>query len=778
MDPNLRALLLLLAAACACFGSLTTASAGPIVENDPRLVDRQRIRSLTEEVAQLKVKLENAINRNAGTCDSSSSGGRTGASASSRWSRAAIQKLHDATPSRKRAIFDVVAPDVFASLTASEVENIGMIFAMAKNDEEQAKETAKRTKSNDIFDAFASRPDSRTGGSIPYNRLSGPNGRAGNAVSRVAAQLLTIPLTPGEKHLGMNEGTVAKVAERLDRWGVAIIPSVIAEAELRKAREWITQELLHPTYAFSSIYSSSAGHRYDYPLPISGEAERVMSGVLDAIGPVLSETLGEDAVLVEFSVMASFPGSPSQLPHSDTGFAAVADATHRALLYSCFIYLDDVGHEMAALDVWPGTNKLNHVSTEDRYVHWSQLPAVRVTVPGGSVAIMDSRTLHRGSGHTGSDKRPRFALYMTWLSRNGSVPLGSTWTIRSMYDDAVFLNQARKRTYGTRGSKGRFCWGGTNGKQLEDMMNHYPGVGLCTEFRYDPGRKYVVDALLAGKGHDGYLALWVDGEAVGIEPRYFLYEGGHISLGTPCHKKKRKKDNKERGTDRAGKSSDFGGAIHGALAVQFESLDLPKMGKSILDQWPKKHGKRLHEYFPASPDHPSVQVLLERHSAGYGQGAERGGPLDLDLWARDAKDVLLKSGNSSFEGEEKPLARVHPHGADEQVEMEKLSPYGENRHVWVRMVVTPSGLDQGRLNTMMSLGGDWSMIERKNSHSVKCTGLGLLLSWGAGRQEKSGFNAAESNQTDILNKLKADIGFNESRLEDVERVRKTPGRFT
>lgn len=80
--------------------------------------------------------------------------------------------------------------------------------------------------------------------------------------------------------------------------------------------------------------------------------------------------------------------------HSDTGFAILNDAAERGLLLTCFVYLDDVGPGMAALDVFPGSHKDWHFTGSGATVG-DHGTAVRMEVPAGSIVIMDSRAMHR-----------------------------------------------------------------------------------------------------------------------------------------------------------------------------------------------------------------------------------------------------------------------------------------------------------------------------------------------------------------------------------------------
>ena len=75
-------------------------------------------------------------------------------------------------------------------------------------------------------------------------------------------------------------------------------------------------------------------------------------------------------------------------------------------------------------------------------------PALRMSVPAGSIVVMDSRLQHRGSANTEGPPpgRARPVLYHTWMSSTGRRPRGSTYSIRKQYtarDDEGGLTEPR-----------------------------------------------------------------------------------------------------------------------------------------------------------------------------------------------------------------------------------------------------------------------------------------------------------------------------------------------
>lgn len=465
--------------------------------------------------------------------------------------------------------------EYFASLKPSQVENVGSIFCHLRYHERELLQdvNAGDSVAQEVVNMYRNRDDN-TAEDVPYPRLQATN-------SKASVDMLSVPLTQKEKEYGMNGGSIIRLQERVDRWGVANLPSIIPEQEiglLKEMSDFVEKELLSPTAPFSAVYQNSIGHRYDYPLPLTGIASEFFRRVLKVVGPALTHILGPDAALVEFAAMASYAGAPEQTSHSDTGHVNPRDAGHRALLYSCFVYLDDVSYLQGALDVWPGSNKYWQLMPRRIESLWAWLPAVRMVVPKGSIVILDSRTLHRGTAHTAEHKRPRLAVYFTFCSQKGSAPLGSTWTLRSQYDDTIDLKTAMTHASAVdvRSNRGRFCFGALNSAQLENMLSHYPDNGMCTKFKYDTGYRHTVEAMYYAGKEEAYMAIWVNGSLVVSEPRDFVFEPGPAVISSACTGKK------ERG---------FTGGIHRVTVYQTHAKTA--LSLSQISQLTKKRRKSL-----------------------------------------------------------------------------------------------------------------------------------------------------------------------------------------
>ena len=185
---------------------------------------------------------------------------------------------------------------------------------------------------------------------------------------------------------------------------------------------------------------------------------------------------------------------------------------------------EDVAENMAPLEVWLGTHKFHQFQHGDIMHH--RTPPVRLAVSAGSIAIMDSRTLHRGAANSAST--PRLALYFSYMGSPamGPEPLGSTFTMRSEYEDpaltleAVIAGHGPKPTVAQSKSdqgigdigggqsatteqdstdvhqrRGRWCFGNLN-SVAGRVHAHYLFLA-CTPFMYPvgSGQEYHVDAV-------------------------------------------------------------------------------------------------------------------------------------------------------------------------------------------------------------------------------------------------------------------------------------------
>ncbi len=145
------------------------------------------------------------------------------------------------------------------------------------------------------------------------------------------------------------------------------------------------------------------------------------------VGAIISALFGNDATLHEFSCLMSDSGSQRQVLHPDT---PVVDDGKGAVLYTCFIALQDVTVDMGPTTWLPRTHTKeihdrfkdstavkvgdvdgdsssgSFISPKDHLIKTQ--PAVLGLLPRGSCVIFDSRVLHCGTANRSNDSRALF----------------------------------------------------------------------------------------------------------------------------------------------------------------------------------------------------------------------------------------------------------------------------------------------------------------------------------------------------------------------------------
>jgi len=155
-----------------------------------------------------------------------------------------------------------------------------------------------------------------------------------------------------------------------------------------------------------------------------------------AVGQTMAALLTDNAVLYELSCLMSDPGSQRQVVHPDTPFFADKEA----VLYTCFIALQDVRLDMGPTTWYPGTHTqeahdaFKNVATKDDLL--KTRPAVLGTLKTGSCAIFDSRCLHCGTANKSMDSRSLF--YFSFKSPDIGYP-GNPASIRKEIGGANVL---------------------------------------------------------------------------------------------------------------------------------------------------------------------------------------------------------------------------------------------------------------------------------------------------------------------------------------------------
>ena len=171
---------------------------------------------------------------------------------------------------------------------------------------------------------------------------------------------------------------------RLLEFGAVVVPSVIPRELCKKLDLAIHAELReYPTYSLGNIMERE--FRLDYPLPLTKVYADALVEAVRVLYTGLAPILGDDAVLVEFSALNSYPRTKRQNRHPDLGMSSPNDLRTKNRVVSVFVYLDDVTPDMAALDVWPGTHSHFHFLASDERSMMVSVPAVRMAVPAGTM---------------------------------------------------------------------------------------------------------------------------------------------------------------------------------------------------------------------------------------------------------------------------------------------------------------------------------------------------------------------------------------------------------
>jgi ectoine hydroxylase-related dioxygenase (phytanoyl-CoA dioxygenase family) len=215
-------------------------------------------------------------------------------------------------------------------------------------------------------------------------------------------------------------------AKVLKKEGVVRIDNVLSSATADGVRDYlyalrersekeVEEGTIQPIQRFATVLLKK--NRCDLTVPLG---DKIITTALDEtlrLSPIsyaISNIFGNEAVLHEFSCLISDSGSQRQVIHPDTPYIEGKDA----VLYTCFIALQDVTLDMGPTVWLPGTNnKQSHVEFRDE-ISWGgeskkdalirNTPAKLGLLKKGSCAIFDSRTLHCGTANTSGGSRALF----------------------------------------------------------------------------------------------------------------------------------------------------------------------------------------------------------------------------------------------------------------------------------------------------------------------------------------------------------------------------------
>ena len=178
---------------------------------------------------------------------------------------------------------------------------------------------------------------------------------------------------------------------------------------------------------------TGATQRHDLKLALTPPVELAVSEILKTIGPALSESLGEDAVLYELAALISDPGSPQQPFHPDTPYR---DDQGVAVL-TAFVALQTIERDMGPTKFLPASHvkeahaAFNGRGDDNSRASFDELllsrPCFNGDLETGDATLFDSRCLHCGGANT--SKRRRVLFYASFRARDAQAPRGTL-----MYD--------------------------------------------------------------------------------------------------------------------------------------------------------------------------------------------------------------------------------------------------------------------------------------------------------------------------------------------------------
>ena len=201
-------------------------------------------------------------------------------------------------------------------------------------------------------------------------------------------------------------------AQILKNDGVVRIDNILSKEQCHDLSEFIT-ELRHQSEIEIKEGSIPQSQRYadvllrknrcDLTMPLNTITLTALNTILNEspIGTTLESALGKKAPLHEFSCLISDYGSDRQNIHPDTPIYDGDDSI--AVLYTCFIVLQDVALDMGPTLWMPGTHtsEVHELFQDDdgKDGLLRENPYVLGVLPAGSCGIFDSRALHCGTGN-------------------------------------------------------------------------------------------------------------------------------------------------------------------------------------------------------------------------------------------------------------------------------------------------------------------------------------------------------------------------------------------
>ena len=193
------------------------------------------------------------------------------------------------------------------------------------------------------------------------------------------------------------------------------------DRELAAALKIVDQEPHRRAELFGNIHART--NRHDLFLPMSGCISKLIVHLVSALQPALTQLLGGEALLHDFSAVMSDPGSTRQPVHPDTQF----DPSSSCGLVQVFVCLEPITLEMGPTLLFPRTHgqqfheqftkaAVLHGSSATDEMMLSSKDHVHALLGAGDCVLMDSRLMHCGGAN---QSRRRRSLVSFSLGRPG-----------------------------------------------------------------------------------------------------------------------------------------------------------------------------------------------------------------------------------------------------------------------------------------------------------------------------------------------------------------------
>lgn len=249
-------------------------------------------------------------------------------------------------------------------------------------------------------------------------------------------------------------------AKMLRRDGVVRIGNVLSDEIADEMRDYVMQlretatnevqsEAVPQRQRFADVLLRK--NRCDLTLPLCDTVYQALHQALvtSPVGATLQNLLTPNCDLYELSCLISDPGSDRQVTHPDT---PCKESNEQAVLYTCFIALQDVTIDMGPTVWLPQTHTLEmHQRFQDETADGDSdspkdhllktQPAVLGLLPKGSCAIFDSRCLHCGTANRSEQSRALF--YFSFKHPSVGYP-GNPASIRPELSNQLHLKTLTK----------------------------------------------------------------------------------------------------------------------------------------------------------------------------------------------------------------------------------------------------------------------------------------------------------------------------------------------